>query len=98
LEVVRIPARNDEEPEFALLKMSNDWYLEVKRDPKEFLEKYEIFERRLNGVTLVEPVQPSVSLSAGDGEGYWFLWPSHTKICVVHMSAYYSAPGSWKNR
>lgn len=93
LEIVRIPARNDEEPEFALLKMSNEWYLELKQNPKEFFERHEIFERRLNGVDFVEMPKEVESVV----EGNWFVWPIHQKTCRVQMMAYWSDPQAWNN-
>ena len=79
--VPRFPYDKKEEykPEFAVIRLSPERYEEFKKDRKEFVNKYKIFDKEVKKQDLFYEAKPK---QEDPDDSYWYLvvahWPSST--------------------
>jgi hypothetical protein len=68
----------DNEPEFAILRLSAEQYKDFQKDPKEFLNKHETFDKPVRKATTFSEAKPETD-PPGDA---WYVmvahWPGST--------------------
>ena len=83
VKVARLARLTDGEPEFAILQLSDATYREFQKDPKTFVNKYQVFNKNVNvlpGCSMVSPTQ-----QGGNPDWYVMIphWPSSNARCVT---------------
>ena len=79
------------EPEIATLRLSANKYTELKQNPRDFLTKYEVFERPLNSASLLMEQEDK---HLNGSKGIWYVMAGHNAYCDVYCTAFES-PSEW---
>jgi hypothetical protein len=84
VKVARVARLTDGQPEFAILHLSDATYREFQKDPKAFVNKYQVFDKKVNDLPGCSMVSPTAQ-QGGNPDWYVMIghWPSSNGRCMT---------------
>jgi hypothetical protein len=82
--VAKVAKPADGQPEFAILHLNDATYHEFQKDPKAFVNKYQIFDKKVNVLPNCSMV-PATPQQGGDADWYVMMphWPASNARCMT---------------
>jgi hypothetical protein len=89
LKIAKVPPATDQEPEFAIMRLSANEYKEFKENPKEFVNKHHLFSHDVKVLDSCPEAQPPKGDPPTDGSYYIMMphWPGSTAMCTAYPSS-----------